>query len=294
MANPEHLAIIKQGVEVWNQWREDNPQVTPDLQEADLKKANLEGANLAGANLERAIFQFTNLKKASLDDANLYEADLLSAELQGAGLSGAFLKHAGLMGAEMQGATLVDTNLRGADIWWVDLSGANVTGVIYDNTTVGRGANVQQSIGSQRFVRHVMDLDYIEETKEKHPLKYWLWKCTSNCGRSILLWATISVGFAVLFGAIFAGYPVWSMLPDWLQHVLVAMGPTMEFNKDMAVNGFTPYYFSIVTFTTLGFGDITPLNLASQIWLTIEVVLGYIMLGGLITLFATKMVRQSG
>jgi hypothetical protein len=24
MANPEHLAILKQGVEVWNKWRDEN------------------------------------------------------------------------------------------------------------------------------------------------------------------------------------------------------------------------------------------------------------------------------
>ncbi len=31
MVNPEHLEILKQGVEAWNQWRENNPDVEPDL-----------------------------------------------------------------------------------------------------------------------------------------------------------------------------------------------------------------------------------------------------------------------
>jgi hypothetical protein len=56
---------------------------------------------------------------------------------------------------------------------------------------------------------------------------------------------------------------------------------------------FTPYYFSIVTFTTLGFGDVTPLNLAGEIWLALEVILGYIMLGGLISILANKLARRS-
>lgn len=34
MANQEHLDIVKQGVEVWNQWREENPDVRPDLSDA--------------------------------------------------------------------------------------------------------------------------------------------------------------------------------------------------------------------------------------------------------------------
>jgi hypothetical protein len=31
MANEEHLARLKQGVEVWNQWRYENHETVPDL-----------------------------------------------------------------------------------------------------------------------------------------------------------------------------------------------------------------------------------------------------------------------
>jgi len=36
MANPDHLAILKQGVVAWNAWREANPDVRPDLVGAKL------------------------------------------------------------------------------------------------------------------------------------------------------------------------------------------------------------------------------------------------------------------
>jgi hypothetical protein len=36
MANPKHLAIIKQGVEAWNDWRSAQHRVKPDLRGADL------------------------------------------------------------------------------------------------------------------------------------------------------------------------------------------------------------------------------------------------------------------
>ena len=55
---------------------------------------------------------------------------------------------------------------------------------------------------------------------------------------------------------------------------------------------FTFYYYSIVTFTTLGFGDIVPKNILAEILVTIEVILGYIMLGGLISIFATKFIPK--
>ena len=46
MANEEHLKILKQGAEAWNQWREKNPEITPDLSKADLIEADLTGAKL--------------------------------------------------------------------------------------------------------------------------------------------------------------------------------------------------------------------------------------------------------
>ena len=31
MADEEHLKTLQQGVETWNEWREDHPDVIPDL-----------------------------------------------------------------------------------------------------------------------------------------------------------------------------------------------------------------------------------------------------------------------
>lgn len=36
MANPEHLAILKQGVEIWNKWRIKNKDIKIDLSSQDL------------------------------------------------------------------------------------------------------------------------------------------------------------------------------------------------------------------------------------------------------------------
>ena len=54
MANPEHLAILKQGVAAWNAWREQNPDVGPDLDGADLQGEQLPGASLGWADLHGA------------------------------------------------------------------------------------------------------------------------------------------------------------------------------------------------------------------------------------------------
>ena len=86
MANPEHLAKLKKGVKRWNQWREQNPRIEPDLSGANLQKAYLYGANLSG----------TDLSKADLRGRYLTEGDLSGAHLSGANLRGAHLREANL------------------------------------------------------------------------------------------------------------------------------------------------------------------------------------------------------
>ena len=90
MANEEHVKILKQGVEVWNKWREET------LAKPDLRIANLSGATLSGADL----------KWADLSGANLDEADLYRADLSGANLEGANLYRTDLTGADLTGANL--------------------------------------------------------------------------------------------------------------------------------------------------------------------------------------------
>jgi uncharacterized protein YjbI with pentapeptide repeats len=73
---PEDVAILKKGVDAWNTWRGENPDILPDL-----GAANLRGANLSEADLSHAKFTGANLSEANLWKAKLIEADLVAANL---------------------------------------------------------------------------------------------------------------------------------------------------------------------------------------------------------------------
>ena len=122
MANPEHLDKLKEGVDVWNAWREDNWEVRPDLSKAILVEANLSGADLTEADLTGA----------NLSDTDLSRADLSEADLRGANLSGA-----NLSGAKLTKAKLTRANLTGADLTSVQLCTARTLArVILDSSLV--------------------------------------------------------------------------------------------------------------------------------------------------------------
>jgi hypothetical protein len=74
MADQEQVEIIRQGWEVWNRWRMDNPTPTPDLTGADLSgamlsKANISRANFSRANLSSAILTYTVFGHTNLTNA---------------------------------------------------------------------------------------------------------------------------------------------------------------------------------------------------------------------------------
>ena len=127
MANPEHLAILKQGVKAWNTWREANPDVLPDLRQADL----------CNAALDEAYLRWVRLSRARLVGASIRGSDLRSVRLLGAKLRGANLDAANLTGVDLRHADLCEANLSGANMSWVigtrasfrrsTLSGADLT-----------------------------------------------------------------------------------------------------------------------------------------------------------------------
>src|SRR5262245_47162113 len=146
MANEEHVAILKKGVDAWNEWRDENPDICPDLTGVDLRakysfgadgkvtvrdRADLSGADLNRAHLFQANLGGADLSGADLNQAHLNEANLQYANLSGANLSGAclieaHLDMANLSGANFTGVILSGAHIQGADLSGTDLSGANL------------------------------------------------------------------------------------------------------------------------------------------------------------------------
>lgn len=133
MANSEHLALFKQGVEQWNEWRKQQPNVNPDLSGANLRGDNWGGINLRNADLHGTFLSVTNLSKANLNHANLDGSDLDSAYLVGADLRGASLSYANLTSANLYRA-----NLKGANLYNANLRAAILKGASLHRTVVWR------------------------------------------------------------------------------------------------------------------------------------------------------------
>jgi uncharacterized protein YjbI with pentapeptide repeats len=135
MANDEHIAKLKEGVAAWNAWREENPNIHPDLSGADLSGVDLSGKDheklIYAAEIRRfervEVAKAANLRGADLSDAHLSRANLSGADLTEAKLNVALLCEAILFGADLSRANLCGARLARADLCRADLSGADLT-----------------------------------------------------------------------------------------------------------------------------------------------------------------------
>ena len=142
------------------------------------------------------------------------------------------------------------------------------------------------------FKRYVADQQFIRVFKQRSPLGAQLWRWSSDYGRSLGLWAFWSLFLAVVFAGAYSIFPpvlenfeLGDFAPNIIQNAGDAAGSRLTFGS--------AFYFSVVTFTTLGFGDVVAENGPARFLVTVEVILGYLMLGGLISIFANKLASRS-
>lgn len=171
MANQEHLDIFRQGKQTWNAWREQHPDIRPDLSHADFTSDDVRYMNLQRAILWRVDFT----------DASLIGTDLREADLDGADFSFAFLNHAHLEKSRLTGTSFRFTDLSGAHLEHADvrmatfyrttLTDANFTGVRIGQTTFG-DLDLRSVKGLETLVASfpsTLGMNTVERSKGKLP-----------------------------------------------------------------------------------------------------------------------------
>jgi len=278
----------KKDMTEWNEWRKKNQKEDVLLEGVDLAErwlkgvflgkvafvtikpdhktisiggdVYLEGAHIKGADLEKADLRNSHLESVKFNFAHLQRTDFLDAHLKGT----IFYK------AHLDGASLRTSIVDGETSFWE---------CYIDRDTDFRGVGLggcRIDPGTKQLLEYNIRRMNWEDWYKEHWLLKWLVKpfwLMSNYGRSTAWIVAWFFGLAAVFALVY-----------WLRPGCLIVRGEVGY-----IRGFVhALYFSIVTMTTLGFGDIAanPDSWGGQVLLMFQVILGYVLLGALVTRFA--------
>ena len=282
-------------------------------------KQRLEEWGRSGRSMEGFVLRYAHLEGVKLSDQeglNLSRANLFRANLQGASLFNIDLRGTDLLKANLAGANMNHAKMQDADLLGAVLDGTKMERVEWGNQAIQE----QKALEAEKEKRHKDAQAFYEEAEEIYrnlrrvydsagrfdeagrffqkemAMRRKLmpkWSFARTWSKLVDLFCGYGespprvIGFSILLVLLCA-------LAYFVVGVNAAEG-SLRFDPGAGVapniwKFFNCVYYSVVTFTTLGYGDITPSGFARPI-AAFEAFAGAFMMALFITVFGKKMTR---
>lgn len=220
-----------------------------DLTYVSLNECSARHGGFGGADFSHASMINSNLSGATLSHAKINHVDARASRLDKARLSESDLSYAVFTRASLVKCDLKESDVNKASFELADLQGARLMSVKNFKSANWIRADIRDIDlrGAYLVRRFIADENYLYEFKTGSRLNlyvYHLWKLTSDCGRSMSRFSACILVITLFFAAVYG-------------FVDIDYGD----NKTW----FSSIYFSIVTLTTLGYGDVLPASLAGRL-----------------------------
>lgn len=252
-----------------------------DLRGLDLAYySNLIEDEIFGFDFSNTLLHYSNFQGSFFSSSTFKNSDVMYSNFSSAVLDGCDFSNANLTLSDFSNSLLEYANFSGTWLSSLNLENSDLGYIKYDKKTDFHNIDIHSVKGSSSplLVSDIKTKQYLKHFKEHSKINkvlYYIWLAISDCGQSFSRWFGISLMICFVFGF---GY---SFFPE-----------SFMYSEERNISWFTFYYYSIVTFTTLGYGEIVPNTIGTEIAIVFEVILGYLMLGGLISIIATKFIPK--
>lgn len=268
-----HVDVLLQGREAWNRWRAAHPEDSIRFVNLDLSPEAVRGTRLWEEDHKRASLVRFDLSGMHFEAGSLARADLWRADLRGTTISMVDLCGTRFVVALVDGGT---------HFYYCD----------YDRSTDCTGL----ALGNVQF-RAPGDRAYLERNIRQASWERWCEQHAWSGRMAKVFWSISDYGYSTrLLIAWFCLLASLFSIAYWIPGLVDGIH---ELRADGATVPAPPWlipvrsmYFSVVTMTTLGFGDIharqepTAQAVMGHVLLTTQVLVGYFMLGALVTRLA--------
>ena len=290
-----------------------NPDYKPDENTCmEIENLHKEGKSLSGVQL-----QFAAMKNADLVNADLSNSDLTRADFSGASM----------YGVNLEGANLFKTNFEGTNLKAANMKNCNMLGADFTNAKLNNvDWNEENKVINELEAEEALSSGDVDLAKEKYKESEDIYRAlkialqaqslSAETGKMFLRemivkrkqlplfsplrlahkFAHLAFGYGEKIGNIF-----YSILVVLVTCALLYGINGVEyqdrnlsfFADDIQEYGYLRtlgnlFYFSVVIFTTVGFGEITPLGLLNKTVMIIEGLSG----GIIVTIFIIAIYRQ--
>lgn len=260
------------------------------LADTDLDFAELRGVSLRGASLRGTSFRYGQVSNGTICD----RANMEYCHCEGAVFRDASLKGVNFTGANIRGATFRNCDLSEANFFQVSFTGASAVSISRFRRTRfesdSQTTKIWSAVSDSTLRRYARIEIAKSRIRSSHPVLAALDLVLTNYGRSplrLFLWAII---VWLCFGEVFGSHSLpASFEGTTLGSILCSVHP--EFiegasGKVLHLRGIEPFYLSAITLVGFGHSSIVPAprDVAAHVWVLVEIVIGFIFLGGIAAL----------
>ena len=290
-----------------------NPDYKPDKNTCmEIENLHEEGKSLSGVQL-----QFADMKNANLINADLSNSDLTRADFSGASM----------YGVNLEGANLFKTNFEGANLKAANMKNCNMLGAIFSNTKLNNvDWNKDYKVINEIEAEQDFSSGDVDTAKEKYRESEDIYRSLKITLQAQSLGEDTSKMFLRVMIVKRKQLPLFAplRLAHKFAHLAFGYGEKIEnifysmltvlvtcaliygingvdyqdrnlsfFADDIQEYGYLKtfgnlFYFSVVVFSTVGFGEITPLGLLNKTIMIFEGLTG----GIIVTIFIIAIYRQ--
>jgi uncharacterized protein YjbI with pentapeptide repeats len=290
----------------------------PMVDDKEVKdKVDLRGINLMGFDFradiadddgdvldESTTLNFVDFEEADLEYANFGNGQLSDCNFDHTNLSHSTFQASLIQNCGFAKAQLYSADFRATEIVDCDFNDSHFRDVILDSVIVDEHTTFGKKLFDEKGKRyHLATIQYrklkeIFKNSNLHHISDRFHYREMVCRRKMLSWYNPLKWADFIFGDLLCKYgsSFWSILM-WMMILMIGFG--FIFSRNAIQSSYTGQmgdlwhgiYFSIVTFTTLGYGDWHPLG-AFQYLASFEAVLGSIFIALFTVIAARKIIRD--